>query len=218
MNILRKPFRYSFFNATWIIIAINFGIYAVVKFIFPELTAFLSMTVYGFGMKHFFWQPLTYMFLHTSFSDLFFTMFGIFVFGSQVERSVGSKEFLLIYFLCGILNALLSALILYLVALIGNNVQALWIPRYGADGILYTLLFMYAVIFPNNKLYIWGLLPVQAPLLVLLYVILLLVSQFTGSHFIVTVLSLLGFLIAWAYMRIRMGVSPIKIWKQTFRK
>lgn len=217
MNVLRKPFRYSFFNATWILIGINFVVYAAIKFV-PWLAQYLSLTVYGFGVKHYLWQPLSYMFLHKSFSQFFFTMFGIFVFGSQVEHSVGSKEFFLIFFLCGILNALLSVLILYISALITNNVQLLWVQKFGADGILYTLLFMYAVIFPNNVIYIWGILPIQSPLLVLLYVILMFVDQIVGVPFIVTVLSLLGFFIAWAYMRIRMGVSPIKIWKQTFRK
>ena len=41
-----------------------------------------------------FWQLFTYMFLHGSFFHLFFNMFfGLFMFGGEVERTLGSQFF-----------------------------------------------------------------------------------------------------------------------------
>ena len=47
-------------------------------------------------------QLLTYMFLHGSFSHLFFNMFSLWMFGGIIERSLGSRRFLTYYLICGI--------------------------------------------------------------------------------------------------------------------
>ncbi|HQW11718.1 MAG TPA: rhomboid family intramembrane serine protease [Saprospiraceae bacterium] len=48
------------------------------------------------------WQPLTHMFMHASFSHLFFNMLGLFFFGPIVEAVWGSGKFLRYYLICGI--------------------------------------------------------------------------------------------------------------------
>ncbi len=50
------------------------------------------------------WQFLTYMFLHdtTSFSHIFFNMFGLWMFGVVLERVWGGKKFLLFYLFTGV--------------------------------------------------------------------------------------------------------------------
>ncbi|MCF0210450.1 MAG: rhomboid family intramembrane serine protease, partial [Bacteroidales bacterium] len=51
-----------------------------------------------------FWQPLTYTFLHSNFSHLFFNMFSIWMFGYTLENIWGSKRFI-IYCLIAALGA-----------------------------------------------------------------------------------------------------------------
>ena len=48
------------------------------------------------------WQVLTYMFLHGSFTHLFFNMFSLWMFGRIVEQTMKPSRFLLFYFVCGI--------------------------------------------------------------------------------------------------------------------
>lgn len=48
------------------------------------------------------WQIITYMFMHGGFSHLFFNMFALFMFGTVIERVLGSKRFINFYFICGI--------------------------------------------------------------------------------------------------------------------
>ena len=50
----------------------------------------------------------------------------------------------------------------------------------GASGAVYALLLSYAVIFPRNRIFIWGLIPVPAPVLVLAYAAIEFGSQIFG--------------------------------------
>ena len=86
----------------------------------------------------------------------------------------------------------------------------------GASGAIYAVLFAYAVCFPRSKLYVWGILPVPAPILVLVYAIIEIVEQFISSSNIAHMTHLFGFAAAWLYFLIRMGIHPIKIWKNNY--
>ena len=53
------------------------------------------------------WQYVTYMFMHGGFAHLFFNMYALWLFGSMVEQTLGTKRFLILYFVTGIGAALL---------------------------------------------------------------------------------------------------------------
>lgn len=55
-----------------------------------------------------FWQPLTYMFVQKEFAHFFFNMFALLMFGYVIERSLGSRRFLVFYLVCGIGAALVQ--------------------------------------------------------------------------------------------------------------
>jgi membrane associated rhomboid family serine protease len=208
MNILQKPLKYSFFNLTIILILINCTFFFFTS-LFPILTLYLGLSLNG--LKHgFIWQVFTHLFIHGSFSHLFLNMLALFIFGIPIEKKIGSFEFLLFYFLCGILDGLFS-LIFY--NLISKNAILI-----GASGVIYGLLLIYAVIFPLNKIYLWGIIPIVAPLLVGLYAVIELGSQIVGKDSIGHIAHLFGFVIAWLYLLIRFKLNPIKIWKIAYKK
>ena len=112
--------------------------------------------------------------------------------------------------ICGVLCGLIS---LAVYTFFGLNVLLV-----GASGAIYALLLTYAVIFPRSKIYIWGILPVPAPILILVYAIIEFGSQLTGSGGgIAHMTHLAGFAVAWLYLVIRMGIHPLKVWKNAFR-
>jgi len=61
-----------------------------------------------FGLHYFtaqnfeIWQIFTYMFMHGSFTHLFFNMFALWMFGSTLENTWGTNRFLIYYLVCGI--------------------------------------------------------------------------------------------------------------------
>ena len=156
-----------------------------------------------------YWQFVTYMFVHSDWSHLFSNMLGLLIFGITVERSVGSKEFLLFYFLTGILCGVFSFFFHYVTG-------GYYVFLMGASGVVYAILLLFAVIFPRSTIYIWGIIPLKAPVLVVVYTIFELFSQFSGKTNIAHYTHLAGFLFAWLYCLIRMGVNPWKVWKNNY--
>jgi membrane associated rhomboid family serine protease len=59
------------------------------------------------------WQFVTYMFMHGSFSHLFFNMFAVWMFGAAVENIWGGKRFLTYYLLTGLGAAICHYAIVY---------------------------------------------------------------------------------------------------------
>jgi membrane associated rhomboid family serine protease len=148
------------------------------------------------------WTFVTYMFMHADFGHVFFNMFGLFIFGLQVERQMGSKEFLLYYFVTGTLAGVASFIVYYLT---GN----LRVALVGASGALFAVELAYAVFFPTSIIYIWGILPLRAPVMVLGFTALELIFSLTGGRGNVAHLThLAGFAFGWLYFIIRFGVSP----------
>ncbi|MBQ7619952.1 MAG: rhomboid family intramembrane serine protease [Treponema sp.] len=211
-NILHKKFSYSFNYATLVIAALN-----VVAFILTGSGRNLNAQ-YLFGLQpilflrgHYYWQLFTYMFMHGSWSHLVSNMIGLLFFGVYVEKQVGSKEFWLFYVLCGILCGAAS-LAIYAV---GGYWQIVLV---GASGAVYAVLLLFAVIFPRSTVFILGLVPVPAPLLIALYAGVAVFDQVFGMNKGVAHLThLSGFAAAWLFCLVRYGVNPIKVWKNALR-
>jgi membrane associated rhomboid family serine protease len=103
------------------------------------------------------WSIVTYMFLHGGLGHLFFNMLALFFFGPQVESRIGTPRFVWLYFLSGIAGALLSFVFAFNAAIIG------------ASGGVFGVSLAFAYFWPNAPIYIWGVLPVPARILVIVY-------------------------------------------------
>jgi len=205
MNIIRRPFRYTNFNAVYWLIGINVLVFAATQLLGQEFRYFLvtrlSM-IPATVTSGWVWTFVTYMFMHGSFSHILFNMLGLFIFGIHVERQMGSKEFLLYYFLTGIMAGVFSFVVYYYT---GNRVIMLM----GASGALFAVELAYAVFFPDSIIYIWGILPLRAPVMVLGFTALELIFSITGRNSGVAHLThLAGFAMGWFYFQIRFGVNP----------
>ena len=98
----------------------------------------------------FLWQLVTYLFLHGDFFHILFNMFALWMFGSELERAWGSKEFLKFYLVTGVGAGLFS------VALEPGSL----IPTIGASGSVYGILMAYGMMFPERYIYLYFLFPV----------------------------------------------------------
>jgi membrane associated rhomboid family serine protease len=91
------------------------------------------------------WQPLTSAFLHGNGTHIFFNMFGLFMFGRDVERALGRPLFLTLYFAAA-LSASATQLAVWWLA---GDVAAMEV---GASGALFGVMLAYAWLFPRQKL------------------------------------------------------------------
>lgn len=207
---VRKPFKYSFNFITIYLVVANIVVYFLTSINY-ELTLVLGLFPPTFLRYKFLWQPISYMFVHGSLTHLIFNMISLLIFGLTVEKAIGSKEFLLFYMLSGILSGVLS-LVTYLI--FGTFTLLV-----GASGALYALLFLFAVVFPRSTIFIWGVIPVPSPILVVIYAAIALFNQLSGGMDTVAHLThLWGFAVAWLYIVVRMGIHPLKVWKDAFRR
>ena len=115
------------------------------------------------------WTLVTYMFLHGGLGHIFFNMLALFFFGPRVESRLGTNRFTTLYFLSGIAGALLSFVFSPNAAIIG------------ASGAVYGVMLAFAYYWPTEQILIWGVLPVQARVLVLIYAAMSLIFIKTGG-------------------------------------
>lgn len=101
------------------------------------------------------WQLVTYLFVHESFYHFLFNMLGLWWFGSDVERALGSKTFLRYYLFTGIGAGLVSVM--------------MHLPTIGASGSIYGLLLAYGLLFPERVLYLYFIIPIKAKYCVLIF-------------------------------------------------
>jgi rhomboid family protein len=135
------------------------------------------------------WTLVTYMFLHGSITHILFNMIVLYFFGPQVESRMGAARFLTLYFIGGVSGGLLSVVLAPNAAVVG------------ASAALFGVMLAFARFWPRAKILIWGILPVEAWLLVLLTTLFALYSGFTGSRGGVADFAHLGgFVGAWIYL------------------
>jgi membrane associated rhomboid family serine protease len=197
MNQLRRPLPYRFYNATMALIIINVAVFLLNR-ASPRSQLYLALIPQLVVQRGFFWTVVTYMFVHGGFTHILFNMLGLFIFGSPLERQMGSNEFLLFYLTTGVGTGLFSLVL-------GTNVV-------GASGAIYALLLAYATFFPNSRIFIFGLLPLRAPVAVALFAGLSLFFHFSGVAGRVAHLAhLAGIVLGYFYFVIRLGINPIRV-------
>ncbi|MDR2343371.1 MAG: rhomboid family intramembrane serine protease [Spirochaetaceae bacterium] len=201
MNLIRKPFAYSYYNVTLVLICVNAAIFVLQRLV-PDLSSLLAMTPNSV-LGGCFWQFLTYMFAHANFNHIFFNMLALFVFGAQTERYMGSKEFLVYYLVTGILAGFFSFIVFLFTG-------AAKVPLLGASGAIFAVQLAFAAFFPDSVLYIWGILPLRAPVMVLLFTAIELLSTIFGvKNGVAHMTHLAGFGFGCIYFLVRFRANPL---------
>ena len=135
------------------------------------------------------WTFVTYQFAHAGLGHLLFNMLGLFFFGSRLEAHLGPRHFLGLYLASGVAGALLSFL----------NFNT---PIIGASAAVFGVFLGFARFWPRERVYIWGVLPVEARVLVVVMTVLALFGGFGfGGGGIAHFAHLGGFLGGWLYLR-----------------
>jgi len=87
----------------------------------------------------------------------------------------------------------------------------------GASGAVFAVSFAYAVLYPESIIYIWGILPVRAPLMVIGFTVIELFSQlFRTNSGVAHLTHLAGFGFAWLYFVFRCNINPwnrLRFWR-----
>jgi membrane associated rhomboid family serine protease len=101
------------------------------------------------------WTPVTYMFLHApGVGHLLLNMLSLYFMGPRLEERLGSRDFIVLYFIGGLGGAAFSFIFAPQDAVVG------------ASAAIFAVLLGFAMYWPRERIYIWGILPVEAWLFV----------------------------------------------------
>ncbi|MCX7678757.1 MAG: rhomboid family intramembrane serine protease [Spirochaetes bacterium] len=140
------------------------------------LIEYFALTPILVASKYHIWQLVTYMFLHGNFAHIFFNMYALLIFGMPIEQEWGSKRFTLYYFFTGIGAGLTIFFI--------NSIfpgPGYYYPTIGASGAVFGLLLAFGFLYPNAELLLFFFIPIKAKYLVILYGLLELFLEISGS-------------------------------------
>jgi membrane associated rhomboid family serine protease len=142
------------------------------------------------------WTIITYQFLHGGLWHLGFNMLALFFFGPRLEARLGGSRFLGLYLVSGMGGAMLSLL---------TPTSAI----IGASGAVFGVLLAFARYYPRERIFIWGILPIEARILVILLAVFSLWAGFGGAQAGVAHFAHLGgFVGGWIFLKIQERYSP----------
>jgi membrane associated rhomboid family serine protease len=152
------------------------------------------------------------MFLHGGFWHLFFNLLILWFMGSMIESVWGAKRFLRYYLICGVGGGLLHILLQYDASVIG------------ASGAIFGLYFAAAMLFPDQYLYLYFLVPVKVKYFVIGLAILQLANGIAGPSGVAYFAHLGGMLAGLVFFRgeimrrTRFTMGPRRRWRSHVRE
>ena len=120
-----------------------------------SISEYLALSTAGLR-NGYVWQLLTFQFLHSGLTHLFFNLIGLWFFGRYVEVRLGRSHFLKLYFLSGVAGGLLQAL---LGAAFPSHFGG---PTVGASAGICGLLAAFSMLEPESIILVFFVLPMRA--------------------------------------------------------
>jgi membrane associated rhomboid family serine protease len=188
----------------------------VAQLILPGLTPYFGLTPVAVVRQFRVWQLVTYMFLHGSFFHIFFNMFSLWMFGTELERMWGTRPFLRYYFATGLAAAGTTLAVSLLPFAVGERVYVA--NTIGASGAIYGVLLAYGLYFPTRPIYMYLLFPIPAKYFVLLMGAIAFYSSVAGAGGGVAHTAHLGGLVAGYLMLRGVRVHPFAEVKYRYLK
>ena len=96
------------------------------------------------------WTIVTYMFVHAWLAHLAFNMFTLWMFGPRLEQEWGTRTFVQFYLWCGLGGAIAHLLFAQHSSVIG------------ASGAISGVLVAYALRWPDEEVYLFGVIPMKS--------------------------------------------------------
>lgn len=153
------------------------------------------------------WQLVSFNFLHSGLSHIFFNLFALWVFGGELEKKFGSRRFAIFMAISGIgggISMLMTS-------------PGMQIPVVGASGIVYGVLLAYGLTYPNRIVYLYFLIPIKVKTLVIIFGGIEIISSISGSNTGVAHLAHLGGMV-FGYLYLYYDKLYMKVRERYYRK
>jgi membrane associated rhomboid family serine protease len=184
------------------LLALNIGVY------FLQLTLFGSDAVYSalaLDPARFpsdWWTVVTYMFVHAWLAHLAFNMFTLWMFGPRLEHEWGTRTFVRFYLWSGLGGA------------IAHLIFAQHTSVIGASGAISGVLVAYALRWPDEEVYLFGVIPMRSRWLVVALLAMNVIFALSPSSRIDWTAHVGGMAFGWIFLKLYSagGISRVRGW------
>nr|AIA16451.1 Rhomboid family [uncultured bacterium] len=184
------------------LLALNIGVY------FLQLTLFGSDAVYSalaLDPSRFptaWWTIGTYMFVHAWLAHLAFNMFTLWMFGPRLEQEWGTRNFVQFYLWCGLGGA------------IAHLALAQHSSVIGASGAISGVLVAYALRWPDEEVYLFGVIPMKSRWLVVALLAMNIIFALSPSSRIDWTAHVGGMAFGWIFLKVYAvgGLNRVRGW------
>jgi membrane associated rhomboid family serine protease len=137
------------------LLALNIGVYFLQLTLFGPDALYSALALDPARMPGSWWTVVTYMFVHAWLAHLAFNMFTLWMFAPRLEQEWGTRPFVLFYLWCGVGGAIAHLIFAQHSAVIG------------ASGAISGVLVAYAIRWPDEEVYLFGVIPMKSRWLIL---------------------------------------------------
>jgi membrane associated rhomboid family serine protease len=183
--------------AVKILLIVNIALFFINVIVGDVMTLRLGLSPQSVFRDGALWQPITYMFLHSTrgLSHILFNMLALWMFGTELERTWGTRFFTKYYFVTGVGAAATSLLLSPFIDGIYYSTTV------GASGAIYGLLIAYAIYFPHRTIY-YIIFPIPARVFVAIMGFIAFWSSISGSEGgVAHTAHLGGFVVGYLYLK-----------------
>ena len=154
-------------KALKIIIIANIAIY-LAQILFPFFSTIDPAGIFGISKTGisagFYWQFLTYGFLHGSPLHLLLNMFALWIFAGELENFWGTKRFVIYYLLTTTGAGIFIHLMNFFSPYMDPNTVTI-----GASGAVFGILLAFGVTWPNREVLLYFIIPIKMKYFILIF-------------------------------------------------
>ncbi len=154
-------------KALKIIIIANIAVYFL-QIIIPFFSEFKLDDIFGISKvgigKGYYWQFLTYGFLHGSPLHLLLNMFALWIFAGELENFWGTKRFVYYY----LLTTVGAGIFIHMMNVFSPYINP-YTPTIGASGAIFGILLAFGVTWPNREVLLYFIIPIKMKYFVLIF-------------------------------------------------
>jgi membrane associated rhomboid family serine protease len=132
------------------LLALNIGVYFLQLTLFSPDAVFSALALDPARFPGSWWTIVTYMFVHAWLAHLAFNLFTLWMFGPRLEHVWGTRTFTQFYLWCGLGGAVAHLLFAQHSSVIG------------ASGAISGVLVAYAIAWPDEEVYLFGVIPMKS--------------------------------------------------------
>jgi membrane associated rhomboid family serine protease len=184
------------------LLALNIGVYFLQLTLFGPDAVYSALALDPARFPATWWTVVTYMFVHAWLAHLAFNMFTLWMFAPRLEHEWGTRTFVWFYLWCGIGGAF------------AHLVFAQHSSVVGASGAISGVLVAYALRWPDEDVYLFGVIPMRSRWLIAAMLAMNIIFALSPGSRIDWTAHLGGMAFGWIFLRLYSmgGINRVRGW------